>query len=72
MINLQQKYITFTLIKNNNNFHSISRKILNIFKNANKKLILIKSGDHSLSKKNNLKKLISEIEIIYNRLTYKL
>ena len=51
---------------------SISRKILNIFKNANKKLILIKSGDHSLSKKNNLKKLISEIEIIYNRLTYKL
>ena len=43
-----------------------------VFKNANKKLILIKSGDHSLSKKNNLKKLISEIEIIYNRLTYKL
>ena len=51
---------------------SISRKILNIFKKANKKLIIIKSGDHSLSKKNNLKKLIREIDNIYNSLTYKL
>ena len=51
---------------------SISRKILNIFKKAKKKLIIIKSGDHSLSKKNNLKKIIREIDNIYNSLTYKL
>ena len=51
---------------------SISRKILSIFKKAKKKLIIIKSGDHSLSKKNNLKKIIREIDNIYNSLTYKL
>jgi|TARA_B100002051_G_scaffold263631_1_gene287543 pimeloyl-ACP methyl ester carboxylesterase len=51
---------------------SISRKILNIFKKAKKKLIIIKSGDHSLSKKNNLKKIIREIDNIYNSLTYNL
>ena len=33
-----------------------------------KKLIIIKNGDHSLSKKNNLKILTREIELIYNQL----
>ncbi len=47
---------------------SISRRIMKIFKNAKKKLIIIKNGDHSLSKKNNLKVLIKEIELIYNKL----
>tara|TARA_Y100001970_G_scaffold179093_1_gene218019 strand:+ start:1875 stop:2648 length:774 start_codon:yes stop_codon:yes gene_type:complete len=45
----------------------ISRKIMKVFKNAQKKLIIVKNGDHSLSKKNNLKKLINEIGIIYDK-----
>ena len=47
---------------------SISRKIMRIFKNAKKKLYVVKNGDHSLSKKNNLKKLTKEIDLIYNKL----
>ena len=47
---------------------SISRKIIKTFKNAKKKLIIIKNGDHSLSKKNNLKRLTKEIFNIYNKL----
>jgi uncharacterized protein len=44
-----------------------SRKILKIFPNANKKLILIKNGDHSLSAKPHLKKIILELnKIIFN------
>ena len=46
----------------------ISRKILKIFKKKKKKLIVIKNGDHSLTKKNNLKKLTKEIENIYYKL----
>ena len=30
---------------------SFSKQVLSIFKNAKKKLVLIKNGDHSLSKK---------------------
>jgi len=47
---------------------SISRKILKIFTKANKKLIIIKRGDHSLSSKKNLKRIINEINIIYKKL----
>ncbi len=47
---------------------SISRQTMKIFKNAKKKLIIIKNGDHSLSKKNDLRKLIREISLIYNKL----
>jgi len=47
---------------------SISRKILKIFTKAKKKLIIIKRGDHSLSKKRNLKKIINEISVIYKKL----
>ncbi len=47
---------------------SISRKIMRIFKNAKKKLLIIKNGDHSLSKKRNLKKITKEIGFIYNKL----
>ena len=35
---------------------SYSRKVLKIFTNAKKKLVIIKNGDHSLSIKNGLKK----------------
>ena len=45
---------------------SISRKIMKTFKNAKKKLIIIKNGDHSLSKKKNLKRLTKEIASIYS------
>ena len=41
---------------------------MKVFKNAKKKLIIIKNGDHSLSKKNNLKKLTKEVGLIYNSL----
>tara|TARA_B100001121_G_scaffold263103_1_gene243770 strand:+ start:1705 stop:2478 length:774 start_codon:yes stop_codon:yes gene_type:complete len=47
---------------------SISNKIMKIFKKAEKKLIIVKNGDHSLSKKNNLKKLTKEVAAIYNKL----
>ena len=43
---------------------SYSRKILKIFPNANKKLIIIKRGDHSLSAKQNLKKIALELNKI--------
>ena len=38
-----------------------SKKILKIFKKAKKKLIKIKNGDHSLSRKNDLKKIYKEL-----------
>ena len=41
---------------------------MKIFKYANKKLIIIKNGDHSLSKRNNLKMLTKEVGLIYNNL----
>jgi len=41
-----------------------SKKILKIFPKAKKKLIKIKSGDHSLSKKNDLKKICKELNHI--------
>ena len=41
-----------------------SIKTLKIFKNANKKLIKIKNGDHSLSKKSDLKKISNELKFI--------
>ena len=41
-----------------------SKKILKIFTKAKKKLIKIKNGDHSLSKKNDLKKICKELNHI--------
>jgi fermentation-respiration switch protein FrsA (DUF1100 family) len=44
-----------------------SKKVLKIFKNASKKLLIIKNGDHSLSSKRNLGIIIKELNnIIYN------
>ena len=40
---------------------SFSRKILKICKKSKKKLIIIKNGDHSLSRKNDLKKICNEL-----------
>jgi pimeloyl-ACP methyl ester carboxylesterase len=43
---------------------SFSRKVLSIFPNAQKKLIIIKNGDHSLSSQVHLKKIIKELNSI--------
>ena len=41
-----------------------SRKVLKIFNNAKKKIIIIKNGDHSLSNKRDLKKINLELKKI--------
>jgi fermentation-respiration switch protein FrsA (DUF1100 family) len=43
-----------------------SRKVLKIFKNAKKKLVIIKNGDHSLSSIKWLNLLKKELELIIN------
>ena len=43
---------------------SFSRKVLSIFTSAKKKLVIIKNGDHSLSNKSPLKKIIKELNSI--------
>ena len=46
---------------------SFSKKVLSIFTNAKKKLVVIKNGDHSLSNKNPLNKIVKELnEIVMN------
>ena len=47
---------------------SYSKKVLSIFKKAEKKLVIIKKGDHSLSSKSWLKILIKELNFIVNSL----
>ena len=41
-----------------------SKKVLKIFNNAKKKLVIVKNGDHSLSSKKWLKILIKELNLI--------
>ena len=43
---------------------SFSRKVLSVFTSAKKKLVVIKSGDHSLSDKNPLKRIVKELNSI--------
>tara|TARA_B100001559_G_C16386302_1_gene569000 strand:+ start:396 stop:1040 length:645 start_codon:yes stop_codon:yes gene_type:complete len=43
-----------------------SKKILKLFNNANKRLIIIKNGDHSLFNKRLQKKIIKELSLIIN------
>jgi len=43
---------------------SFSRKVLSLFPNAQKKLVVIKNGDHSLSNQILLKKIIKELNSI--------
>ena len=43
---------------------SYSKKVLKIFKNAKKKLVIVKNGNHSLSSKKWLKILIKELSFI--------
>ena len=41
-----------------------SKKVLRLFTNAKKKMIIIKNGDHSLSSKKNLKMINGELSKI--------
>ncbi len=43
---------------------SFSRKVLSVFPNAQRKLVVVKNGDHSLSNQNPLKKIIKELNFI--------
>ena len=43
---------------------SYSRKVLRLFTGANKKLVIIKNGDHSLSSKRGLKRILLELNKI--------
>ena len=43
---------------------SFSRRVLSIFPNAQKKLTIVKNGDHSLSNQNSLKKIIKELDSV--------
>ena len=45
---------------------SYSRKVLKIFKNSKRKLVIVKNGDHSLSSPKWLKLLKKELQIIVN------
>ena len=43
---------------------NFSKKILKACKKSKKKLVIIKNGDHSLSKKNDLKRICNELRNI--------
>ena len=43
---------------------SLSRKVLNLFNNAKKKLVIIKNGDHSLFSKKVQSKIVKELNLI--------
>ena len=45
-----------------------SKKILSLFKNSNRKLVIIKKGDHSLSSKKNLKIILTQLNKIVLKL----
>ena len=47
---------------------SYSRKVLKIFNKAKKKLVIIKNGDHNLSNKTGLKKIIIELDKIVSNI----
>jgi pimeloyl-ACP methyl ester carboxylesterase len=47
---------------------SYSKKVLKIFSNANKKLVIIKNGDHSLSSKQGLKRIVLELNKIVSNI----
>ena len=45
---------------------SFSRKVLSLFTKAKKKMVVVKNGDHSLSQKKNLKKIVRELDSFRN------
>jgi len=65
-INLKTKVVLFHGTKDVVVPFKFSKKIFKIFKKAKKKLIKIKNGDHSLSRKNDLKKICNELNHMIN------
>ncbi len=45
---------------------SFSKKVLSVFTKAKKRMVIIKNGDHSLSQKINLKKILRELDSFRN------
>ncbi len=45
---------------------SYSKKVLKIFKNAKKKLVIVKNGDHSLSSSKSLNLIKKELKLIFS------
>ena len=45
-----------------------SKKVLKLFPYAKKKLVIIKKGDHSLSDKNSLKRITTELKTIVSNM----
>ncbi len=45
-----------------------SRKVLANFKHAKKRLVVVKNGDHSLSSKSNIKKILKELDKIVSNI----
>ena len=43
---------------------SFSRKVLKLFPNAERKLYIVKNGDHSLSSKKGLKVILKELKLL--------
>ena len=48
---------------------SFSKKIIKLFTKAEKKLVIIKNGDHSLSQKTNLKKITKELDRLISQIS---
>ena len=46
---------------------SFSRKVLKIFTKAKKKLIIIKNGNHSLSNKKNIERIVTDLNRIVSK-----
>ena len=68
-INLKTNIILFHGTKDEVVPISFSRNVLKIFKKSKKKLFKIKNGDHSLSRKSDLKKICKELSLmIFNHL----
>ena len=68
-INLKIPIILFHGKKDNVVPVSYSRKILKLCKKSNKKLIVIQNGQHSLSRKSDLKKICRELKNMTKRLS---
>ena len=60
-INLKIPIVLFHGLKDSIVPLKLSKKLIKLFKSQNKKLIKIRNGDHSLSKKNNIKKICFEL-----------
>ena len=63
-INLKIPIVLFHGLKDKVVPLKVSKKILRICKKSDKKLVIIKNGDHSLSRKSDLKKICNELNLI--------